>query len=223
MVLNLEAISSIANLTKNLKRAELTHVEITGALVGYKNKNKKIHDLIQGKILIQLSKGFYRLHATFSKVAASNEILSQLMYGPSYLSKEWALSRYGLIPEQVHNLTCVTMKKQKKILIKNENIYFEYKHLTKKKYSVGLVTDTDYNIIIATPLKALIDLIYFNHFNISTDTTADILEYLKNDLRLDLDHFLSMVLRTDILSYKLIYIRHLKIKNVLNFLLQKVA
>ena len=41
-------------------------------------------------------------------------LLAGSIYGPSYISFEYALSRYGLIPEAVYAVTCATFEKKKK-------------------------------------------------------------------------------------------------------------
>ena len=40
-------------------------------------------------------------------------LLAGSIYGPSYISFEYALSRYGLIPEAVYAVTCATFEKKK--------------------------------------------------------------------------------------------------------------
>ena len=41
-------------------------------------------------------------------------LLAGSIYGPSYISFEFALSYYGLIPEAVHVVTCASFEKKKK-------------------------------------------------------------------------------------------------------------
>ena len=41
------------------------------------------------------------------------EVLANLIYGPSYVSYEYALTYYGLIPERVFEVTSATTQKNK--------------------------------------------------------------------------------------------------------------
>lgn len=218
MTTNNEIIANIIDIVKKLNRAEVTHLELSSALKKYKNINKKIHDLIKNKTLLKLQKGFYRVNSSFITTESSDEILAQMLYGPSYLSMEWALSEYGCIPEQVFTLTSITLKRQKKIKI--QNISFQYKHLGKNKYSLGLqsIKKNNNSILFASPLKALIDLMYFSHKNISTETDQQISDYLNNDLRLDIKNFMRQIGRTEISSALIVYKRVAYIKNILNYL-----
>ena len=42
------------------------------------------------------------------KSPLSREVLANLIYGPSYISLEYGLQHYGLIPERVEIVTSVT-------------------------------------------------------------------------------------------------------------------
>ncbi len=86
--------------------------------------------------------------------------ISNQLYQPSYLSLEYALRFYNLIPEMVFLYTCVTTKKTKRIktIIGNfdyrsikENLFFGYKLIRNDKISFK----------IAEPEKALLDFLYF--------------------------------------------------------------
>ena len=44
-------------------------------------------------------------------------LLAGSIYGPSYISFEYALGYYGMIPEAVYTVTCATFDKKKKKFI----------------------------------------------------------------------------------------------------------
>ena len=48
-------------------------------------------------------------------------LLSTSIYGPSYISFEYALYFYGLIPERVDTITCATYNKKKKNIKKRSS------------------------------------------------------------------------------------------------------
>lgn len=57
----------------------------------------KLSRMVSGGELIPVVKGLYETDA-----AISGYLLAGSIYGPSYLSFEFALSEYGLIPEAVY-------------------------------------------------------------------------------------------------------------------------
>jgi hypothetical protein len=59
------------------------------------------------------------------------------LYGPSYISLEYALSYYGLIPERVESITSVTTKRSKKFITPLGS--FSYEHIPLKAYPIGIV------------------------------------------------------------------------------------
>lgn len=115
----------------------------------------------QGKIL-RLKRGFYLLgpeecRAPVSKMLVANQLLS-----PSYVSMEYALSFYGLIPERTHQVTSITTKKTSHF--ENALGSFNYQHV-KPVCFTGFVRVDDENhlpILIAEPEKAVMDLLYLN-------------------------------------------------------------
>lgn len=77
-------------------------------LKGYSNKNNKIsRDIRDGK-LFKIITGLYETDSN-----TPGYLLAGSIYGPSYISFEYALSFYGLIPERVTTITCATFDKKK--------------------------------------------------------------------------------------------------------------
>jgi len=82
---------------------------------------------------------------------------------PSYVSLEYALGFYELIPEKVTVITSVTTKKTK--IFKNLLADFEY-HSIKNDLFFGFKKEIDNNqeFFIALPEKALLDYFYLNSY-----------------------------------------------------------
>ena len=79
------------------------------------NKMAKISRDIKSMKIFPLVKGIYE---TDANVHGSK--LAQFIYGPSYLSFDYALQIHGLIPEAIYNIfTCATFNKRK---IKTKNL-----------------------------------------------------------------------------------------------------
>ena len=70
------------------------------ALSHYANPDNKIGDLVRRGEILRVHKGLYAIAPEFRQAPLSLEILANRMYGPSYLSLEYALSWYSMIPER---------------------------------------------------------------------------------------------------------------------------
>ena len=150
------------------------------------NVNDKISNLVKNGELIRLKKGFY----TFSRAYLTRPIdlisVANTLYTPSYVSFDYALSYYGMIPERVNEVTSATSKNEK--LYETPIGRFSYKKVPLKAYSLGIdwiYDENDGGRFIATPEKALCDKIRYDR-GIGTLTQSRIVEYLKYDLRLDI-------------------------------------
>ena len=67
--------------------------------------------------VIQLRRGLYHLSTSVFPALVSTEMLANLIYGPSYVSLESALSYHGWIPEAVHNCTSVTSGRPRNLAV----------------------------------------------------------------------------------------------------------
>lgn len=149
----------------------------------YSNPYSKIRQLVKNKKLFPIIKGLYE---TDSNISGS--YLAQVIYGPSYLSFEYALSFYGLIPEAVYTYTSATYNKRKSKIYYTSFGTFTYKDVPKSiyKYGIKIIEENGYQYFIATKEKALCDKLY----SLKTLKNQKELEYmLFNDLRIDEDQF----------------------------------
>lgn len=78
----------------------------------YKFPANKVARIVNDGSYIKLTKGLYE-----SNPNIPGYLLANAIYGPSYLSFEFALSYHGLIPEAVYTYTSATFKKKKSIQI----------------------------------------------------------------------------------------------------------
>lgn len=150
------------------------------------NVNEKISNLVKNGELVRLKKGYY----TFSKLYQTNAInlisVANTLYSPSYVSFDYALSYYGMIPERVNEITSATSKNEK--LFNTPIGRFSYKKVSPEAYSLGIdwiYDDIDGGRFIATAEKALCDKIKYDR-GIGTLTQTSMIEYLKCDLRIDI-------------------------------------
>lgn len=126
-------------------------------LNNYSNPNNKIKRMVEKKELYPIRKGLYENNENVSPKYLANAI-----YGPSYISFNYALSYYGLIPEAVHQVTSATMLKGKKKEYSNAFGNFSYRDIPAEAYPYGIniITENGYSYMLATKEKALCDKLY---------------------------------------------------------------
>lgn len=107
-------------------------------------------------LFIRLKKGLYALKTDLP----SDEELANALYKPSYLSFEYALARYGMIPESPYNLTSATTNPTRLFTISHQT--YSYYTIKQRAYT-GYYIDTSggKRVLIAQPEKALADYLYF--------------------------------------------------------------
>ncbi len=150
-------------------------------LSSYQNPRDWIARMVKKEELLRLKNGFFLIASRFRRgnVNYPYEQIGNLLYGPSYISLEWALSFYGLIPERVSVVTNVTIGSNKEFATPIGT--FSYHHLSKSRYSIGIdrkeIEGQIGGFLIATPEKALADWLFFTCKNMNKDELLlDILE-----------------------------------------------
>jgi predicted transcriptional regulator of viral defense system len=110
--------------------------------------------------LIQLKKGVYVFSDTYRKVVPSAPFIANYLVMPSYLSLEYALGYYDLIPEKVTVYTSLTTKKTQTFT--NLLGKFEYSSVKESLFcGFTKISFNDQDCFIALPEKAILDLFYF--------------------------------------------------------------
>jgi len=153
------------------------------ALSTYKSPRAKVTNLLKSEEIIRIRKGLYVFGPEYRKSLVSLEVLANQIYGPSYVSLEYALAFYGLIPEFVNEITSVTTKRNKQYHTPLGS--FSYAVMPISIFSLGYTwLEMDGNaFLIATPEKAIADLFYHRNFKI--DSTNELEDLLFCDLRLE--------------------------------------
>ena len=111
--------------------------------------------------LIQLKRGVYVLSEDLRKGPLSVGFISNFLLSPSYVSLEYALGHYDLIPEKVTVYTSITTKKTTSYETPIGS--FDY-HSVKEGLFCGFtrgISDGE-SYFIAYPEKALLDFFYFH-------------------------------------------------------------
>jgi len=114
------------------------------------------------KLLLKLKKGTYIFSDLDRKAPLSLVYLANNLCIPSYVSLEWALSFYELIPEMTQVITSITSLKTRRI--KNSVGLFSYQHIKRSAFGgfVSKPLDGETAFFIAEPEKALVDFCYLN-------------------------------------------------------------
>ena len=149
----------------------------------YSNKDSKLSREVRDGKLFKVINGLYETDSN-----TPGYLLAGSIYGPSYISFEYALSFYGLIPERVSTITCATFDKKKKKYYDTKFGIFTYRDIPTLAYpeEIILKIEGNYSYQIATPEKALCDKLY----TLSPMNNYDSLKnMLFNDLRIDEEEF----------------------------------
>lgn len=127
--------------------------------LGLKIYPHQLTDWTKKGYLFKLKRGIFAF--SNNREQLSPEYISFLIYQPSYISLEWALSHHGLIPEMVYVATAVTSKTTR--TFENEFGLFSYRHLKRNLFFGYEKRDVKEGIyLLAEPEKALLDYLYLN-------------------------------------------------------------
>ncbi|MCK5476082.1 MAG: hypothetical protein KAI71_05905 [Candidatus Pacebacteria bacterium] len=149
------------------------------ALMGIKIYPYQLSLWSQKKYIQKLKNGLYVISERAKNLKM--ETIAFNLYQPSYISLEWALFKYGLIPEIVFNPTSVTAKTTR--TFKNNFGLFSYRHLKKELFfGYRKISENNQVYLIAEPEKALLDYLYLNSPKIKT--AEDIEELRFNEIEI---------------------------------------
>jgi len=156
-------------------------------LEGYRRPNDKISEWLKPGALLPLRRGLYLTGSGLRGQPACLPLVANHLYGPSYVSLDFALAWHGLIPEGVAEITSVTPRASRSF--ENNLGRFSYQHLPLAYYRIGqsLGQSSDgLGYLIATPTKALCDRLVLSR-HLHRLSRAAMRDWLMDDLRLDAD------------------------------------
>lgn len=206
-------------LNKMTPYREIDYIQLKNALSAYRDPHAKIRHWLASGALIRIKKGLYILGEDYNNSPIALDVLANLIYGPSAISLDYALSYYKLIPERVKTVTSITPQRDK--LFDTPIGAFSYRYLTMKKYRAGLTRSTHHDgrhILIATPEKALIDKIYFSK-SLALTNKNEVEDFLFSDLRLDQNTW-QLLNKKHFSEIALIY-KNTQVTMISNYLIRK--
>ena len=147
------------------------------------NRDNIQKEILAGK-LIPLRRGLYETDAN-----ASVKYLAGKIHNPSYISLDYVLSAYSLIPEAVYSIPSATSNKSK--IYNNAFGCFIYSHIPQSVYSLGIKEEVEggCSYLIATPEKALCDKLYSLPV---VSSLSELTALLFDDLRIDEEELLKL-------------------------------
>ena len=151
--------------------------------------NTYISRFLGHKEIIQLKRGLYVTADFFSKNSRDASYafyLANIIRTPSYVSSWSALQFYNLTTEAIHGVTSVTPKVTRTYMSKAGN--FSYQSLKKDLFSdFSLIKGKAFGFFIASPAKALFDLLYFKTHQFRSVHPTKGVKVLVEELRIDID------------------------------------
>ena len=163
----------------------LTSSMLKQKYAGYSNPVDKIKRDADKGLLIRLTRGLYETDPHVTPCFLAAHILS-----PSYLSFDFALSYYGLIPERVFAITSASLGLRKTKTFQNRFGTYKYEDINENAFSEGLtyIEEGDYISKIASKEKAICDSL--SKWRVVHSVKA-LKELLFDDKRIDEDEFAS--------------------------------
>lgn len=130
----------------------------------------------RGKKLHQILRGWYMIAKPYTSVEVPDGVIANQVIHPSYLSLEWALQYYELIPEHVPALTSITTQRGREFIFRGTQ--YSYRHVQPGFFfGYSQVNLEGVELIIADPEKSLLDKVYL--YNQSSPVTSSWLRELR--------------------------------------------
>ena len=160
--------------------------EIKACFPDLSSPEKKIQALEKNGEIIRLKRNLFIVNPELAGKETDVRLCANHLYGPSYVSLQWALRHYGLIPEQVFMMTSVTTKRSRSF--KTPVGTFSYMQVPSGYFPIGIasVEENGVHFLMASPEKALCDTILQDNF-VPHQSVKALATYLEEDLRLDME------------------------------------
>jgi hypothetical protein len=149
-----------------------------------------VHRAVAKDEIIRLKPGLFLLNSEYRKTHPHPFVVAAALHSPSHVSLESALSYHGLIPEAVYQVSSVTSLRSR--TFRTPVGVFTFSRVPAKQPRVGVRAtriDTKSWVFIASPLRAVADLVYFNK-QISWE--KDGLSFLTESMRIELENLEQM-------------------------------
>ena len=154
---------------------------IDDALGDYSSPHCKLGRMVEAGEIVRLKRNLYETDPNTPPYLVANAL-----YGPSYISFEYALMRHNVIPEFVYEITCATYGKRKTKIFRTPLGRISYQDIPEAAFDVGIESlfENGREYRIATTEKAICDKLYKMP---PTKNYKDLEALMFEDLRFDED------------------------------------
>jgi hypothetical protein len=166
-------------------------IPVTGADIKFcfqhlASPEKKIQALEKSGELIRLKRNLFIVNHELTGKWTDERLCANHIYGPSYVSFQWALRYYGMIPERVYLVTSATTKRTRFFETPIGN--FSYVQVPVSYFPIGVESHEEQGVsfLMASREKALCDTILLDNF-VPGQSLKSLGIYLEEDMRLDMD------------------------------------
>lgn len=179
------------NLLYQLAGVPITGSEIKQCYPNLSAPEKKIQLLEKSGEIIRLRRNLYIINADASGKNTDARLCANHLYGPSYVSLQWAMAFYGMIPEKVFMMTSITTKRSR--LTETPIGSFSYMQVPVSYFPIGVksIEENGVSFLMASREKALCDTIMYDNF-VSHQSIKSLAAYLEDDMRLDMDILMKL-------------------------------
>jgi hypothetical protein len=177
----------VEELRRKISGEEFDYQALLDGLREYNRPRDKITSLLRQGAVVRVKKGIYVFGERYKRRPFSREVLANMICGPSYISLDYALHYYGLIPERVEAVTSVTVSRGRRF--STPVGLFIYRGVPMNAYRIGIdqvEIESGRSFLIATPEKALADKIQDDR-GTAIRTQTEMRTYLLDSLRIDPD------------------------------------
>jgi len=164
--------------------------------------------------IIRLREGLYCLARSFRRSEPHPFVLAAAIHGPSHVSLETALAYHGLIPEAVQQVASVTSRRSREF--QTPMGLFTYRRVPSSAARAGVKAigvEKNEWAFVATPIRAIADLIYIRKVRWEEDGMA----FLTESMRMEKEDLVKLDMKTleDILSglrsrRTVVYLTHMR-------------
>ena len=179
-------VMDIFDIKNKINTTVFTHEMLRDSLVNsFSNVNEKISQMVKKKDITRLKRGIYIFNQKLQDSSVDKITVANMLYAPSYVSFEYALSYHGLIPERVYEVTSASIRAKK--TYETPLGRFSYRKVPLKAFSVGVDWLYDEKLggrLIATKEKALCDKVR-SEKKLGKLTQEKLWDYFIYDLRIE--------------------------------------
>lgn len=180
----LQNMTAIEKIRQAIEGEVFDYTQLMDALKEYKKPRDAVSKVLQKNQIIRIRKGLYIYGELWRKREVSIESLACLVYGPSIISLDFALSYYGLIPERVHSITSISIGRSREFTTPVGRFSYKQQNALRFSFAYSIQRNNTGNYLLAEPIKALADKVWADkRFRPTSPFSYG--EYLFEDLRID--------------------------------------